>query len=272
MAPFTIAVSSCALFRQDNSPGVAFPLIKALKMVNQRLREMDPAVEEPFKIVLIATCNNMDDLKKRIDHYNLKIEIVRLEKPILKHLEEIKPVLFLSTNEQNVREAISAEYGAATMFQRDYHEYRDEVLRVAFDGDGVLFSDESEKVYAEKGLEAFFQNERDNEATPLALGPLSEFFKALEGLQKRHQKIPIRTYLVTSRGSSSPGIRALKTLQKNNLEINEAFFLSGAPKGPVLKAINPHIFFDDQMTHVEGALQNGVICAHVPYGVKNKLE
>lgn len=238
-------------------------------MVNQRLREMDPAVEEPFKIVVIATFTNMDDLKKRIDHYNLKIEIVGLKKTILEHLKAIKPVLFLSKNEQNVREAIGAGYGAATMIQTDYDEYSDEELRVAFDGDGVLFSDESEKVTAEKGLEAFFQNERDNEATPLALGPLSEFFKALEGLQKRHQKIPIRTYLVTSRGTSSPGIRALKTLQENKLEINEAFFLSGAPKGPVLKAINPHIFFDDQMTH-EVALQNGVICAHVPYGVKNK--
>ncbi|XP_026113691.1 cytosolic 5'-nucleotidase 1A-like [Carassius auratus] len=231
-------------------------------MVNQRLREMDPAVEEPFKIALIST--------EIIDHYNLKIEIVRLEKPILEHLKEIKPVIFLSTNEQNVREAISAGYGAATMFQRDYDEYSDEELRVAFDGDGVLFSDESEKVTAEKGLEAFKQNERDNEATPLALGPLSDFFKALESLQKTHQMI--HTYLVTSRDPSSPGIRALKTLQENKLEINEAFFLSGAPKGPVLKAINPHIFFDDQMTHIEGALQNGVIGAHVPYGVKNKKE
>ncbi|XP_026113686.1 cytosolic 5'-nucleotidase 1A [Carassius auratus] len=155
MAPFTIAVSSCALFRQDNSPGVAFPLIKALKMVNQRLREMDPAVEEPFKIVVIATFTNMDDLKKRIDHYNLKIEIVGLKKTILEHLKAIKPVLFLSKNEQNVREAIGAGYGAATMIQTDYDEYSDEELRVAFDGDGVLFSDESEKVTAEKGLEAF---------------------------------------------------------------------------------------------------------------------
>lgn len=105
-------------------------------------------------------------------------------------------------------------------------------------------------------------------------GPLTEFFKALVYLHKkfsdRNQNSPIRTYLVTSRGTTSPGIRALKTLQEKKLEINEAFFLSGAHKGPVLKAIKPHIFFDDQMPHVDGALQNGVIGAHVPYGVRNE--
>uniref|UniRef100_A0A9J7Z045 Cytosolic 5'-nucleotidase 1A-like n=1 Tax=Cyprinus carpio carpio TaxID=630221 RepID=A0A9J7Z045_CYPCA len=239
---------------------------QALTMVNQRLSEMDPAIEESFKIVLIPT--NMDHSKESIENYNLKIEIA-CEKPILKHLEEFKPILFLSTNAQNVREAISAGYGAATMFQQDYDEHSDEELRVAFDGDGVLFSDESEKVTAKKGLEAFFQNERDNEGTSLPLGPLRMFFKALVHLQKGPKKSPIRTYLVTSRGTTSPGIRALKTLQENNLEINEAFFLGGAHKGPVLKAINPHIFFDDQMTHVDGALQNRVIGAHVPYGVRN---
>lgn len=103
-------------------------------------------------------------------------------------------------------------------------------------------------------------------------GPLSEFFQALVHLQKKfgQQNCPIRTYLVTSRATSSPGLRALKTLQTEELEINEAFFLSGAPKGPVLKAIKPHIFFDDQIQHINGDLQNVVIGAHVPYGVRNE--
>ncbi len=107
-------------------------------------------------------------------------------------------------------------------------------------------------------------------------GPLSDFFKALVHIDKmfsdRNQTSPIRTYLVTSRGTASPGLRALLTLQEKKLEINEAFFLSGAHKGPVLKAINPHIFFDDQMSHVDGALQYRVIGAHVPYGVRNEGE
>lgn len=100
-------------------------------------------------------------------------------------------------------------------------------------------------------------------------GPLSKFFQALVHLQQKFN-LQIRTYLVTSRGTTSPGLRALKTLLLEKMEINEAFFLSGAHKGPVLKAINPHIFFDDQTPHVEGALQYGVIGAHVPYGVRNE--
>ncbi|KAK9964314.1 hypothetical protein ABG768_005502, partial [Culter alburnus] len=248
----------------------------ALTMVNQSLTELDQATEKRFVIVLIPSDGqDIDHLNKNIKKYGLKIDPVceiTGEKTLLDQLNEIKPVLYLSTNPQNVRKAIIAGYGAATMFQRDYHEPSDEVLRVAFDGDGVLFSDESERVYKEKGLKGFNDNERDREDEPLKQGPLSEFFRALIHLQETfgQQNCPIRTYLVTSRGTTSPGLRALKTLQNDNLEINEAFFLCGAHKGPVLKAIKPHIFFDDQIPHIDGALQNGVIGAHVPYGVRNE--
>ncbi|KAK7140385.1 hypothetical protein R3I94_012863 [Phoxinus phoxinus] len=278
MTSFTIAVSSCALFRHEigdnNSKGVAFPFVKALTMVNQRLTEL--GVEERFVIIVIPTdSQDMNHLNQNIKKNNLKIDRVweiTGEKNILDHLKEIKPVLYLSTNPQDVKKAITAGYGAATMFQRDCHEHSDEVLRVAFDGDGVLFSDESESVYKNKGLQAFFENERINENNAMEPGPLSKFFQALVNLQQKFnlQNCPIRTYLVTSRGTTSPGLRVLKTLQGEKLEINEAFFLCGAHKGPVLKAINPHIFFDDQTPHVEGALQNGVIGAHVPYGVRNE--
>ncbi|XP_051774094.1 cytosolic 5'-nucleotidase 1A-like [Ctenopharyngodon idella] len=277
MTSFTIAVSSCALFRQETGDkGVAFPFVKALTMVNQRLTELDQATEEQFEIVLIPSDGqDIDHLTKNIEKYGLKSDRVCMitgEKPLLDLLNEIEPVLYLSTNPQNVKEAITAGHGAATMFQREYHEPSDEVLRVAFDGDGVLFSDESERVYKEKGLQSFYDNERDKEDEPLIQGPLSKFFRALVHLQQKFglQNCPIRTYLVTSRGTSSPGLRALKTLQRDKLEINEAFFLCGAHKGPVLKAIKPHIFFDDQTPHVDGALQNGVIGAHVPYGVRNE--
>lgn len=108
-------------------------------------------------------------------------------------------------------------------------------------------------------------------------GPLSEFFQALVNLQQKFAELPpknrtnpIRTYLVTSRGTTADGLRVLKTLRENRLEIDEAYFLCGAKKGSVLKAIKPHIFFDDQMRHIEGALQNEVIGAHVPDGVCNE--
>uniref|UniRef100_A0A8C1T5Y6 Cytosolic 5'-nucleotidase 1A n=3 Tax=Cyprinus carpio TaxID=7962 RepID=A0A8C1T5Y6_CYPCA len=281
MTPYTIAVSQCALFRQETGyidPGDAFPFVKALTMVNQRLSELGPAIKERFKIVLIPTnSQDMDPLKNSIENHNLNIDQIceiTGKKTLLDHLNEIKPVLYLSTTPQNVKDAINEGFGAATLLKGDYDKHSDEGLRVAFDGDGVLFSDDSEKVTKEKGLEAFFQNEIENEDTPLKLGPLRDFFKALAHLQelfkKEKKNSPIRTYLVTSRATSSPGIRALKSLRENNLEINEAFFLSGAHKGPVLKAFKPHIFFDDYMQHVKEALHYGVIGAHVPYGVRNE--
>ncbi|XP_067278405.1 cytosolic 5'-nucleotidase 1A-like [Pseudorasbora parva] len=274
---FTIAVSSCALFSQETGEGAAFPFVKALTMVNQRLTELGQTVTERFEIVLITTnSQDKDHLTKNIAKYTTILGQVRVceitgEKTLLDHLNEIKPVLYLSTNLQNVREAINAGYGAATMTQRDYHKPSEEVLSVAFDGDGVLFSDESERVYKENGLKAFFDNEIKYEDTPLKQGPLSKFFQGLVHLQQIFKENgPIRTYLITSRSPTSPGLRALKTLKWEKLEINEAFFLSGADKGPVLKAIKPHIFFDDQLPHVTGALENGVIGAHVPYGVRNE--
>lgn len=81
---------------------------------------------------------------------------------------------------------------------------------------------------------------------------------------------PIRTFLVTARSAASSGARVLKTLRSWGLEIDEALFLAGAPKGPLLEKIKPHIFFDDQMFHVEGAMETGTISAHVPYGIGQK--
>lgn len=104
-------------------------------------------------------------------------------------------------------------------------------------------------------------------------GPLKGFLEALGKLQKKFyakgQRLdcPIRTYLVTARSAASSGIRALKTLRAWGLEIDEALFLAGAPKGPMLEKIRPHIYFDDQMFHVEGAAEMGTIAAHVPYGI-----
>ncbi|XP_051945345.1 cytosolic 5'-nucleotidase 1A-like [Xyrauchen texanus] len=282
MSSFTIAVSSCALFKPKNGDtegyrdkGVAYPFVQALKKVNQRLEDRSQAPENRFKIVLITTnCQDVAWLKESkyicADFNTAQICEVTKEKTVLDHLKDIKPILFLSTNQEHVKEAINAGYGAATMFQGDYLVPSKEMLRVAFDGDGVLFSDESERVFKEQGLEGFIQNEHNLEDTLLGLGPLSDFVQALVHLQLLQQDCPIRTYLITSRDTNSPGIRALKTLQNKKLEINEAVFLCGSPKGPVLKAIKPHIFFDDQMLHVKGALENGVIGAHVPFGVRNE--
>lgn len=269
MTSFTIAVTSCALFTKErgDNKGVAFPFVKAVNMVNQHMDQLGQANEGRFKIVLITPNSQQNVSGLEID----QICEISAQKTLLDYLNDLKPVLYLSTHSDSVREAIKAGYGAATMFQTDYTEPSDDKLRVAFDGDGVLFSDESERVYKEKGLDAFLQNEKNLEDTVLKVGPLREFAKALLFIQKRFStNCPIRTYLVTSRNTGSPGIRGFRTLQKHGLGIDEAFFLGGAHKGPILKAIKPHIFFDDQKSHVDGALVNGVVGACVPFGVCNK--
>ncbi|XP_027430070.1 cytosolic 5'-nucleotidase 1A isoform X2 [Callorhinus ursinus] len=258
----TIAVSSRALFRMDEeqriyteqgveeyvryqlehenepfSPGPAFPFVKALEAVNRRLRELYPDSEDIFDIVLVT--NN---------HAQVGVRLIN------------------SINHYGI--------AAATIFSpsRDVAVSQSQ-LRVAFDGDAVLFSDESERIVKAHGLDRFFEHEKAHENKPLAQGPLKGFLEALGRLQKKFYskglrlECPIRTYLVTARSAASSGARALKTLRSWGLETDEALFLAGAPKGPLLEKIRPHIFFDDQMFHVAGAQEMGTVAAHVPYGV-----
>ncbi|XP_013375178.1 PREDICTED: cytosolic 5'-nucleotidase 1A isoform X6 [Chinchilla lanigera] len=182
--------------------------------------------------------------------------------------------LYLSADAKKVQEAINEGIAAATIFSPSKDVVVSQTqLRVAFDGDAVLFSDESERIFKAHGLDRFFEHEKAHENKPLAQGPLKGFLEALGRLQKKFYskglrlECPIRTYLVTARSAASSGARALKTLRSWGLETDEALFLAGAPKGPLLEKIRPHIFFDDQMFHVAGAQEMGTVAAHVPYGV-----
>ncbi|XP_052554791.1 cytosolic 5'-nucleotidase 1A [Tympanuchus pallidicinctus] len=302
----TIAVSSRALFRMEEEqkiyneqgveayvkyqldhenepflPGAAFPFVKALEAVNAQLRELYPDSEELFDVVLMT--NNHAQVGVRlinsINHYDLFIERFCMtggNSPI-GYLKAYHTNLYLSSDAEKVSGAIEEGIAAATIFSpsRDL-EVSEKQLRVAFDGDAVLFSDESEQIVKAHGLDMFFEHEKAHENNPLAQGPLKGFLEALGKLQKKfyskglRMECPIRTYLVTARSAASSGARALKTLRSWGLETDEALFLAGAPKGPLLKKIRPHIFFDDQMFHVEGAKEMGAIAAHVPYGVAQK--
>ncbi|XP_014353600.1 5'-nucleotidase, cytosolic IB a isoform X1 [Latimeria chalumnae] len=262
-------------------PGPAFPFVKALETVNACLRKHYPDSEELFDIVLMT--NNHAQVGVRlinsINHYDLTIERFCMTggKSPVGYLKAYLTNLYLSADSEKVQDAIEAGIAAATMFhyQKDLH-LSDKQLRVAFDGDAVLFSDESEQIVKAHGLDTFFQHEQINENKPLAQGPLKCFLEALGKLQRKfytkNERLhcPIRTYLVTARSAASSGARALKTLRSWGLEIDEALFLAGAPKGPILEKIRPHIFFDDQMFHIEGAQALGMIAAHVPYGVGQK--
>ncbi|XP_060947508.1 cytosolic 5'-nucleotidase 1A-like [Limanda limanda] len=262
-------------------PGAAFPFVKALMNVNARLRELYPDSEELFDIVLMT--NNHAQVGVRlinsINHYDLTIERFCMtggQSPV-GYLKAYLTNLYLSKDGEKVTEAIEQGIAAATMFTMDTQsQLSDTQLRVAFDGDAVLFSDESEIIVKKHGLDTFFEHEKEFENKPLAQGPLKCFLEALGKLQRKFYaknerlNCPIRTYLVTARSAASSGARVLKTLRSWGLEIDEALFLAGAPKGPLLGKIRPHIYFDDQMFHIEGARDMGTISAHVPYGIGQK--
>ena len=142
-------------------------------------------------------------------------------------------------------------------------------LRIAFDGDAVLFSDEAERIYQEKGLAAFARSETDAAKEPLTGGPFKEFLAGLHRIQADfpEDKSPIRTALVTAR-SAPAHERVIRTLRAWNIRIDEALFLGGLDKGEFLRAFRADIFFDDQRTHVESAARH-VAAGHVPHGVVN---
>uniref|UniRef100_M3YQF0 5'-nucleotidase, cytosolic IB n=1 Tax=Mustela putorius furo TaxID=9669 RepID=M3YQF0_MUSPF len=264
------------------TPGPAFRFVKALQHVNARLRELYPSEQDLFDIVLMT--NNHAQVGVRlinsVNHYGLLIDRFCLTggKSPIGYLKAYLTNLYLSADSEKVQEAIQEGIASATMFDgaKDI-AYCDTQLRVAFDGDAVLFSDESEHIAKEHGLDKFFQHETLFENKPLAQGPLKGFLEDLGRLQKKFYAkderllCPIRTYLVTARSAASSGARVLKTLRRWGLEIDEALFLAGAPKGPILVKIRPHIFFDDHMFHIEGAQKFGTITAHVPYGINQKM-
>ncbi|XP_062253362.1 cytosolic 5'-nucleotidase 1A-like [Platichthys flesus] len=260
------------------SPGPACSFVKALEAVNTQLRKLYPDSEELFDVVLM-TDNDAEvgpRLNNTINHHQLFIERfceTGGNRPVADHTH-----LYLSSDPGKVREALAKGIAAAIMFTPEkMNEVSETQLRVAFDGDGVLFSDESERIFKKDGLEGFQEHEKTHEKDPMKHGPMKCFLEALGKLQNKlnvngqRMDCPIRTYLVTARDDGSAGKRAMNTLSSWGLEIDEAHFLAGAPKGPKLEEIRPHIFFDDQKSHVDGAVEMGTVACHVPYGKANEL-
>uniref|UniRef100_G3NU56 Cytosolic 5'-nucleotidase 1A-like n=1 Tax=Gasterosteus aculeatus aculeatus TaxID=481459 RepID=G3NU56_GASAC len=283
MGAVTICVSPRVLFNMETqpfSPGPASSFVKVLEVVNKELRDLCPESKELIKVVIIT--NDQVNVRqgliesiKTIKDHELFIELRSMEdgESLINVLKANHADLYLSDQSTEVEEALGGGIAAATMFTPEKMAAVSETqLRVAFDGDAVLFSDESEQVFAREGLDKFNEHEKTHENTHMNQGPFKGFLEALGKLQKKfydkgqRKKCPIRTYLVTSRGAGSSGTRALKTLRSWDLEMDEALLRSGAPKGPMLEKIRPHIFFDDQMFHVEGAKAAGVVACHVPYG------
>ncbi|MDO9400044.1 MAG: 5'-nucleotidase, partial [Polaromonas sp.] len=206
------------------------------------------------------------------EHYGLKIErgtFNRGEAP-WRYLKPLHANLFLSAHLSDVRAALAAGVPAAQVYPHSAHasDKHPHEVRIAFDGDAVIFSDEAERVFQSHGLSAFQAHERDKAAQPLLAGPFKPLLEALHRLQQvgtSHMRI--RTALVTAR-SAPAHERAIRTLMDWNIEVDEAMFLGGLPKGEFLREFEPDFFFDDQTGHVHSAAQH-VPSGHVASGVSN---
>ena len=236
-------------------PGTAFPLIKALHNLNTN--------GETLTEIIVMSRNSADTslrIFNSIKHYGLDISRAALAggKSIAPYLEAFKTDLFLSANEEDVQEAINANIAAGIICNHDNLPIDPdaiiEQIRIAFDGDAVIFSDEAERIYQAGGLEAFAWHEEQKAQQPLPEGPFAKLLKTISLIQKSfgEQEVPIRTALVTARCAPAHE-RVVRTLRAWDVRIDEAFFLGGIEKTQVLKAFGANIFFDDQLVHAERA-------------------
>ncbi|NXX80209.1 5NT1A nucleotidase, partial [Urocolius indicus] len=250
-------------------PGTAFIFVQAVQYVNMMILKSNPADKELFDIVVLS--NNSPESGVRIinsaKYYGLEISKFYFvsDEDSTQYLKSHRVKLFLSADKTDVCNALQRGVSAALVFQQDIQGPRIP-LRVAFDGDAVLFSDETDQVFREQGLEGAKQYEREMEDVPMGAGPLKAFAMHLGKMRQKfsQEDSPIRTYLVTARSGRDMGTRALKTIREWGLDIDEAFFMDGAPKGPILAQIQPHIFFDDGLQNIQGAQNVGVPSAWVP--------
>jgi len=252
-------------------PGVAFPLVRKLLALNS-------ALQDRARIEVIMLSRNSADTGLRvfnsIEHHKLDITRAAFTggaRPY-DYVPAFGAHLFLSADPQDVAKALQAGYAAATILSvRGTKNARGESdqLRIAFDGDAVLFSDEAERIYQDQGLEAFSRSEKTFARRPLSGGPFKGFLAALHHIQSLLPAgaSPLRTALITARAAPAHE-RVIRTLRAWKVRIDEAFFLGGLDKGEFLRAFGADIFFDDQQSHCDSAREH-VPTGHVPHGVKN---
>jgi 5'-nucleotidase len=247
-------------------PGLAFPLAKKLLGLNG-LGSALPRVE----VILLSRNSGDTGLRifNSIEYYGL--DIVRAAftsgTPTSHYVQAFEADLFLSANVDDVTHALDAGVAAATILPSKAAENQSDQLRIAFDGDAVIFGDESERISQEQGLESFHRNERERAGEPLSGGPFRGFLAALHRLQAAFpaETSPIRTALVTAR-SAPAHKRVILTLREWGVRIDEALFLGGLSKGPFLRAFGADIFFDDSRQNIASAAEH-VAAGHVPHGI-----
>ncbi len=244
--------------------GTAFPLVRGLLAINDRAKER--LVE-----IIIISRNDAESAMRvfnSIDHYGLDISRGAFTNggDSWRYITPFHCSLFLSVEPRDVIAALQRGYAAALLLPPPEGTSLEEEpypVRIAFDGDAVVFGDESERLFRAEGLEAFQENERLRSDEPMHAGPFRPFLEALGRIQAQFPEDapPIRTALVTARGAPAHR-RVINTLRSWKVRVDETFFLGGVEKADVLRSLRPHIFFDDQMSHLELAAE-AIPSAHV---------
>ena len=296
--PFIITVSARALFELEESneifekkgeaafekyqleheniplkPGAAYPFVKKILEINERL----PEGARPFEVILLSRNSPETGLRvfNTVEQLGLNIyrAVFTSGTSPSRYLKAIDVDLMLSSNPNEVRKAIEQGVAAATLVPHA-PDARDDVqpqIRIAFDGDAVLFDDEAEKVHAEGGLDSFRLHEVEHAHRPMAAGPFRGFLEVIHALQKHFpnkEDCPVRTALVTAR-SMPTHKRAILTLRSWGVRVDEGMFLGGKNKGPFLEAFGADLFLDDSKHNIENAMNMKVPSGHVPFGVRN---
>jgi len=252
---------------QPARPGIAFSLVRKLLVFND-------ASTERVEVVILSRNDPVSGMRVfrsgRANEIRIERGVFTQGRSPFRYLKPLQAKLFLSANADDVREALAAGFPAARVLMESVlagDNYPNEV-RIAFDGDAVLFSDQAERVFQDGGLDAFQRHESENALQPLPDGPFKPFLQALHRLQASGTPaMKIRTALVTAR-SAPAHERAIRTLMHWNIHVDEAMFLGGLPKGEFLREFEPDFFFDDQTRHVDQAARH-VPAGHVAGGITN---
>lgn len=252
------------------NPGTGFSLIESMLRINAIDKN-----QRRIEVVIISR-NSADTslrISNSINHYQLDITRAAFTggEPVAKYLNAFDVDLFLSATEEDVQAAVESNVASGLIYDGATGSELNplEQIKIAFDGDAVLFSEESEMIYQNQGLEAFLEHEQMNAKKPLPEGPFAKLLKTLSFLQfeltnnSQWDTLPIRTALVTARNSPAHE-RVIRTLRAWNVRIDETFFLGGVSKDKILASFAPHIFFDDQHQHCDAA-SKVVPTARVPY-------
>lgn len=267
------------LEREDEplADGTGMPLVKALLALNK----YQPEDEAPLIEVVVMSRNSPETGIRVFNNIrNNGLEITRHAftggESVVNYLEAFDVDLFLTTNVKDAQKVIDGRKCAAAIVKEppsNLDKIPEGQVRIAFDGDAVLFDDSSEIVYKAEGLGKFHESEDAKQDEPMGEGPYATLLHKLSSLQERLpftvEFSPIRIAIVTAR-SAPAEMRVIKTLRHWGVYVDEVFFLGGVEKAKVLKAFKPHIFFDDQDAHLESSSKH-VPSGKVPYNSNSPL-